>query len=382
MGRRMVLAMLLMTPVSGFGQGLGRIGGTVADPSGALVPGVKITVTEVGTNLSRSALSDEQGGFVIPSLRPAVYDLIAELPGFRNFTQRGVTLLADQSLTVNIMLQVGTPSETVTVESAPPAVNTTTSSLGQVIELSRVVDLPSNGRNAAALTLLVPGAVTAPDAGADQGTTKTIPGAVTISANGSRQNQISYMLDGGNNLDEYTNVNQPFPFPDALQEFSVQTSDFSAEYGQNAGGVVNIVTKSGTNEVHGDVFEFNRNAVFNARNFFAARRDALKRNQFGGTIGGPIVKGRTFFFAGYQGTRLRNIGNTSNTTIPTAADIAAAGASIDPASKKLLSFLPQTSDPKGVVFYAKPDRQNFDEVVGKVDHSLKESDRLTFRAYY
>src|SRR4030095_9191971 len=245
MARRMILAVLLMTPVSVFAQGLGRIAGTVVDPSGALVPGVKITATEVGTKLSRSALSDEQGLFVIPSLRPAIYDVVAELPGFRNFTQRGVTLLADQSLTVNITLQVGTPSETVTVESAPPAVNTTTSALGQVIELSRVVDLPSNGRNAAALTLLVPGAVSAPDAGADQGTTKTIPGAVTISANGSRQNQISYMLDGGNNLDEYTNVNQPFPFPDALQEFSVQTSNFSAEYGQNAGGVVNIVTKSG-----------------------------------------------------------------------------------------------------------------------------------------
>src|SRR5215510_5598620 len=156
--RRMFLAVLLLAPISAFGQGLGRIGGTVADPTGALVPGVKITATEVGTNLSRSALSDEQGLFVIPSLRPAVYDLIAELPGFRNFTQRGMTLLADQSLTVNITLQVGTPSDTVTVESAPPAVNTTTSSLGQVIELSRVVDLPSNGRNAAALTLLVPGA--------------------------------------------------------------------------------------------------------------------------------------------------------------------------------------------------------------------------------
>ncbi len=382
MRRCMILAVLVLTPISVLAQGLGRIGGAVADPSGALVPGVKITATEVGTNLSRSALSDEQGRFVVPSLRPAIYDVIAELPGFRNFTQRGVTLLADQSLTINITLQVGTPSETVTVESAPPTVNTTTSSLGQVLELARVVDLPSNGRNAAALTLLVPGAVSAPDAGADQGTTKTIPGAVTISANGSRQNQISYMLDGGNNLDEYTNVNQPFPFPDALQEFSVQTSNFSAEYGQNAGGVVNIVTKSGTNQVHGDVFEFNRNAIFNARNFFAAKRDALKRNQFGGTIGGPIVKDRTFFFAGYQGTRLRNIGNTSSTTVPTAADIAAAGTSIDPASKKLLSFLPATSDPKGVVFYAKPDRQNFDEVVAKVDHSLRQTDRLTFRAYY
>src|SRR5262249_32871500 len=132
MGRRMILAVLLMTPVSVFGQGLGRIAGTVSDPSGALVPGVKITVTELGTKLSRSALSDEKGLFVTLSLGPAIYDVGAELPGFRNFTQRGVTLLADKSLTVNIPLQVEPPPKTVTVEPAPPAVNTTTSALGQV----------------------------------------------------------------------------------------------------------------------------------------------------------------------------------------------------------------------------------------------------------
>src|SRR5205809_583158 len=188
-------------------------------------------------------------------------------------------------------------------------VNTADSTQKQVIEQQRITELPLNGRNAAELTLLVPGAVVLPSVesptgtyggGTNQGVTKTFPGAVVISTNGSRQNQISYQLDGGNNVDEYTNVNQPFPFPDALQEFSVQTSNYSAEYGQNAGGVVNIVTKSGTNQVHGNVFEFNRNAILNARNFFAAKRDALKRNQFGGTIGGPIVRDRTFFFAGYQ----------------------------------------------------------------------------------
>src|SRR5207253_8150601 len=172
--------------------------------------------------------------------------------------------------------------------------------IAQVVEQQRLVELPLDGRNAAQLTLLVPGAVNSPNGGADQGSTKTYPGAVTYSANGSRQNQISYRLDGGNYVDEYTNVNQPFPFPDALQEFSVQTSNYSAEYGQNAGAVVNVITKSGTNNFHGDGFEFLRNAVFNARNFFAPLtqpngqptkdmgRDQLKRNQFGGTMGGPI----------------------------------------------------------------------------------------------
>src|SRR3989454_2268602 len=372
----------LALAVSVFAQGLGTMGGTVVDPSGALIPGAKVTVTEVGTGLSRGATSDEQGRYVIPSLRPATYELTSENPGFSKFVQRGITLLADQNLTVNVTLRVGGVTEEVTVEAAPPPVNTTTSTLGQVIELARVSALPMNGRNAAALALLVPGTVVTPDAGADQGTTKTIPGALTISVNGSRQNQISYLLDGGNNLDEYTNVNQPFPFPDALQEFSVQTSNYGAEYGQNAGGVVNIVTKSGSNNIHGDLFEFNRNAIFNARNFFSAQRDALKRNQYGGTIGGPIIKDRTFFFAAYQGTRLRNIGNTTSATVPTQADINAVGSSIDPAAKNLLKFLPQTSDPKGVVFFSRPDRQNFDEILGKVDHSLRKDDRLTVRYYY
>src|SRR5204862_2298563 len=125
--------------------------------------------------------------------------------------------------------------------------------------------------------------------GADQGAGKTFPGAVAYSVNGSRQNETSYMLDGANNMDSYSNVNAPFPFPDALQEFSVQTSNYSAEYGQNAGGVVNVITKSGNNEIHGDAFGFLRNAVFNARNFFAANRDQVKRGQMGGTLGGPVA---------------------------------------------------------------------------------------------
>ena len=151
---------------------------------------------------------------------------------------------------------------------------------------------------------------------------------MTVSTNGARQNQVSFRLDGANNNDLYTNVNQPFPFPDALQEFSVQTANYSAKYGGNAGGVVNVVTKSGTNDFHGSLFEFNRNAVFNARNFFAAKRDQLKRNQYGGTIGGPVIlpglnrKDKDFFFFGYQGTKIRNLGNTTSAFFPTAANTA------------------------------------------------------------
>src|SRR5260370_31255490 len=266
-------------------QGLGEFLGTVTDPTGAVVAGAKVTATEVGTGFARSTVTSGEGFYTIQSLRPSSYSVTVEAPGFRSFTQTGVTLGADQSATVNMKLEIGATTESIQIVANSIQVDTSTSTIRQVVDESRMVELPLNGRNAAQLTLLVAGAVNSPNGGADQGQTKTFPGAVTISTNGSRQNNISYRLDGGNNVDEYTNVNAPFPFPDALQEFSVQTSNYSAEYGQNSGGVVNIITKSGTNDLHGDAFGFFRNAVFNARNFFTPTRAQLKRGDFCATIG-------------------------------------------------------------------------------------------------
>ncbi|HEX6466266.1 MAG TPA: carboxypeptidase regulatory-like domain-containing protein [Terriglobales bacterium] len=376
-------------------QGLGSIVGTITDPSGAAVSSAQVKVTDAGTGLSREVSSDAQGYYVVSSLRPSQYTLDVNAPNFRKYTAKQITLLADQNLTMNVKLEVGSASEVIEVSSNALEVNTVDSTQKQVIEERRISELPLNGRNAAELTLLVPGAVAMPavenpngssGGGANQGVSKTFPGGVTISTNGSRQNQISYQLDGGNNVDEYTNINQPFPFPDALQEFSVQTSNYTAEYGQNAGGVVNIVTRSGSNSIHGDAFEFLRNAVFNARNTFANPtskdngRDQLKRNQFGGTIGGPIIHDRTFFFAGYQGTRYRNLGTPTITSVPNAGDRAAIAAG-DPASAKLLPFLP-VGDANGNITFSRPDRRNTDEVVSKIDHSLRQADQLTFRHYY
>ena len=300
---------VLLLPVFTNAQGLGSLTGRVTDPGGAAVGGAQVIATQQGTGFARSAVTDTDGLYVIPSLDPAIYTLTVEAKGFSTAKQMAITLLADQTLTVNVALKLGSTTETVTVLSDTLQVDTSTSTLKQVIEEQRIADLPLNGRNAAQLTLLVAGAVNSPNGGADQGATKTFPGAVTFSANGSRQNTISYQLDGGNYVDEYTNVNQPFPFPDALQEFSVQTTNYSAEYGSNAGGVVNVVTKSGTNKLHGDAFEFNRNPAFNAQNFFATPTtpDRIKRNQFGGTLGGPILHDKTFFFGGYQRTEFRNL---------------------------------------------------------------------------
>src|SRR2546427_7007891 len=379
-----VLLALLLVDVSSRAQGLGSIAGRITDPEGASVANAKVTALQVGTGFSRTALADAEGLFVIPSLQPATYDLSVEANGFSTSRESRIVLLADQTLTVNVGLKLGMTTEVVVVSGNALQVDTATSTLKQVIEQQRLVEMPLEGRNAAKLTLLVPGAVYSANGGADQGTTKTFPGAVTISANGARQDMVSYQLDGGNYVDEYTNVNQPFPFPDALQEFSVQTSNYSAEYGQNAGAVVNVITKSGTNNFHGDVFEFLRNSVFNARGFFAPLtqpngqptkdkgRDQLKRNQFGGTIGGPIIRDKTFFFSGFQGTRLRNLGNPTNSTVPSQADITAftaGGGTTDPTPAKLLAPPPPPPPPPPVTFF-RPGRQKYKEIIRRGEHNF------------
>src|SRR5262245_7460012 len=302
-------AILLALTQGAFAQGYARITGVVTDHSGAAVKGATVTAAQVGTGEVSTATTNDEGLFVFPSLRPTQYNLKVTSAGFATYTKTGIVLQADAAITENVALQVGNVDQTVSVTATGVQVDTSTAILSQVVDERRINDLPLNGRNAAALTTLVAGVVIAPNAQADQGQTKTFPVAVTITANGTRANQTNYMLDGGNNVDEYTNVNAPFPFPDALQEFSVQTSNYNAEYGQNAGGVVNIVTKSGAKAYHGDLFEYNRNAVFNASNFFSpgGAVDPLKRNQFGGTVGGPLkIAPRSYIFGGYQKTILRN----------------------------------------------------------------------------
>src|SRR5882724_4367653 len=227
----LLLTSIFLFPVLVHAQGLGSIVGTVSDPSGSVLASATVKLREAGTGLTRTATTNSEGYFVISALKPSQYDMSVEMNGFRTFARKQVTLLADQTLTVNANLVVGSTSEVIEVSGDQVQVDTSTATIKQVIEQQRITELPLNGRNAAQLTLLTAGTVNSPNGGADQGFTKTFPGAVTISANGARQNMVSYQLDGGNYVDEYTNVNQPFPFPDALQEFSVQTSNYTAEYG-------------------------------------------------------------------------------------------------------------------------------------------------------
>jgi hypothetical protein len=397
-------------------QGLGSFGGTVTDQTGASVPAAVVSVSDPGTGFTRSVATGSNGLYTITDLRPSGYTLTVSAPGFRGFSQTGLTLQADQSATVNVKLELGSPTESVTVDASAPQVDTTTETLRQVVDNARMVELPLNGRNAASLTSLVAGAVVAPPSQADQGKTKTIPVAVTISMNGTRGNQTSYRLDGAENMDNLSNVNAPFPAPDALQEFSVQTSNYSAEFGQNAGGVVNVVTKSGTNQFHGDVYGFLRNSVFNARNYFAAQRDPLKRIQAGAAVGGPIIKDKTFFFAEYQATRIRSNFGGLSAFVPTPANLIGDFSAylsatnpanplgkvvvikdpttgqpftnnqipfgrLDRASLNVAKLLPQAGG-NGSAFYAKPDVENFDETMGRVDHMISNADHLFVRYFW
>lgn len=413
---RLPLVFLALLSCAAWGQGFGTISGTVSDPSGAAIAGVDVQVIEIATAQTRTATASQDGYYVLNSLRPAVYLLTVDHPGFKRFTRTGIVLLANQSLTVNIEMILGSTSETVNVNAAATQVDLTTGTLRQVVDSARMAEIPLNGRNAASLTTLVAGAVLAPSNNADQGNAKTFPAAVTVSTNGARQNQMGYYLDGAPNIDIISNVNQPFPFPDALQEFSVQTSNYSAEYGQDAGGVVSIVTKSGTNQFHGNAFGFLRNGAFNARNYFASKVDPLKRSQFGGTFGGPILRDRTFFFGGYQGTRIRSNQGGQSAFVPTDANLSGDFSAMlsatnpnnplgkvvaikdprtgkpfpnnqipvnrfDPASLALLKFVPRAQG-SGIVFYGTPISQNFDEYIARGDHSISTTDKFVGRYYY
>jgi hypothetical protein len=395
------------------GGGNGAIIGTVTDPTGAFVPSATVTVTQQSTGIKRSATTNNDGAVDIPSLPPDTYSVIVEASGFKTSLQE-FTLLADQKRSLDIKLELGATSQQVTVEASSVMVNSVSPVLSQVLEQERVVSLPLNGRNAADLTLLVPGTVIANGHGVQQGNTKQVPGAESIAVNGARADQIGYNLDGASNEDLMSNTNNPFPFPDALQEFSVQTNSFDTQYGANVGAVVNVVTKSGTNSWHGGGFEFVRNRVFNANNYFSATRDPLKRNQFGGVIGGPIKQGHSFIFFGYQATRIRTVANGMTAILPTAANMTGdfsnyatvnpgnpkgkivqivnpatgapfvgdKGLPVDPVAVAFTKYLPiAAAGADGRITFGLPDVENVNEYVTRFDQVVRGKDKLFARFY-
>lgn len=292
-----------------------QIAGTVQDSTGLAVPGAQITVTQTDTGASRSTQSGTDGSYLLPNLPIGPYRMEVTKQGFSTYVQSGIVLQVSSNPTVDVTLKVGTVSEQVVVEAAAAMVETHSTGIGQVVDQARVVDLPLNGRNATDLIYLAGASATAPNA--DLVSAKNYPGEAPISVAGGLATGTTYLLDGGEFNDSLNNLNLPLPFPDALQEFKVETSALPAQYGEHSGGAVNAVTRSGSNEFHGGAFEFVRNYIFNARNELALQRDSLKRNQFGGELGGPIKKDKLFFFLGYQGTLIRSNPTQNFSFVPT-----------------------------------------------------------------
>lgn len=383
------------------------ISGVVTDATGAVVPNIPVVATNEGTGAHFQAATDGNGQYSIRAIPIGSYTLTAEARGFKRFETKGIRVQVNEVARVDISLTVGATTETITVSSEVVTVDTTTAVLKSVVDQKRIEDLPLNGRNPTQLMRLIVG--TATDWRADTTSGTTYPGVRGgVSVNGSRANATNFVLDGAQNNDHYSNAPNPMPNPDALNEFSVQTNNFSAEFGRQSGGIVNAVTKSGTNEFHGSGFWFIRNQALNAANYFAPivngqkRQDGLKRNQFGATLGGPVIRDRTFFFYSYQGTLERRSPNQVGIIVPTAAqrrgDFSALlpKAIIDPATRQpyagniiptnqlssisqgILAKIPAPTS-GNQVFTAAPNNYNDHQHLARIDHQFTAANRLSGR---
>lgn len=315
-----VLACLLVAQNALAQTGRALVSGVIADSQGRVIPDAVVTATNIKTGVAISSSSNHAGIYVVGNLLPGQYTLRVERKGFRAAIQNNIQLVAEQHAGINFTLQPGNVQQVVIVTANSQMLQTETAELSTTIDQRAITQLPLNGRNPASLVFLTPGTmnVLATSAGIRQNNL-TSPDETGASMNGGRQGSTYYLLDGAYNEDSYHLLAAPFPNPDAIQEFSVIGNNFNPRYGFTSGGVVSIVTKSGTNHWHGDLFEFLRNGAFNAKNYFSHQTNELRRNQFGGSIGGPIVKDKLFIFGNYQGTRENYDINSTQTYIPSEA---------------------------------------------------------------
>jgi len=380
--------------------------GTVTDAQAAVVPGATVTIVNTATGLTRTGVSDTSGGYVFTLLPVGSYNVTVEQPGFRKYERPNILLRANENIRVDVKLDIGNVQETVTVEAAATQVDSRSPTLNHTVDSKRIVELPLNGRNPADLALLAPGVASgAGNNSGDVGGSAWRPkGQKEITVNGSRNNNLRFTLDGGTNMDDLVNENLDFPFPDAVQEFSAQTSNMGVEMGGLSGGALNVLTKSGTNNLHGNLFWFVRNTALNATNFFSREQDQLKRNQFGFTVGGPVVKNKLFAFGGYQKLLIRQApGNLRDLTLTAAerrGDFSAFNGPLydplnpgqrfpnnqipssrfSPAAVKLLSLSP-LPDAEGFVRYSIAQPEDGNQAIGKVDYVLNDKHSLVFRVF-
>jgi Carboxypeptidase regulatory-like domain len=393
-GRYATLALMFLLASPVFAQvQFGQITGLVTDPTGRVVPGVAVTVINEQTGVKRETVTNTDGYYLFTPLNPGLYNVSVLKTGFKTETRSGITLEVAQTGQVNFTLSLGRVAQTVQVKAAPAMLQTEQGSLGEVTPQSGVVNLPLNGRNYMELATLVPGVVS-------EGLSTfffTMPTS-NLSINGSRESAADYVIDGQDVMEQFTSGSSFTPPPDAIQEFKVETSNMDTMYG-NGSGVVNVALKSGTNQIHGDAYDFMRNTSLDARNFFAPATPPLIQNQYGATLGGPIKKNKAFLFGSWQGTRILN-GETFDSIIPSVAerngDFSAllpatqltnpyTGAplpnnqlpSISPSANYLQNlFIPLPNSPQGTYVVSPKETANDDEYDIRFDDQIRPSDSI------
>lgn len=380
--------------------------GTVRDSSGAILPGVTITVTNTDRNTAQTIVTNEAGSYLMPGLNAGNYKVAAELPGFKTSIREGLTLQVNQVLRIDVDLQVGAVDQTVQVTESAPLLETETSSRGSVIDQKKIVELPLNGRDYNQLALLSPGVLPSTPRLASV----NFKGALNV--NGNRTFNNVFLLDGVDNVSYASsfrgeNVQVIQPSIEALQEFKIQTNAYSAEFGRSSGAVVNAAIKSGSNAIRGSVYEFLRNDALDANNYFSnafgAPKPVRKRNQFGGAAGGPLVQNRTFWFGDYEGLRERE-GVPRTRVLPTAEEKAglfnvavfdpfAAGRPEfarnaqglwviprdrwDPVAAKIVEMIPDPNVPGSNIYASTPiTKSRFDQFDARIDHQIANNIQL------
>jgi hypothetical protein len=372
------------------------LGGTVIDSSGAPIPDALVNVLNVGTGFTQDVRTSNTGAYLFPRLPVGTYLLRIEKTGFSAYVQDQIVLNVDQAANLKpITLQIGQVTDEVTVTGTAELVATRTATGTQIIGEQQIVELPLQGRRPERLMYLAAGTV---DLGRNAcricGQGGYYPGEETAGVNGAPQGQVNFQLDATSHNDTYLNTSLPFPNPDAVQEFSLQSSNFTAEYGNAGGGIVNVVVKSGTNDIHGSAFHFIRDGSMNSRQFFAPTQDTLKRNQSGGSIGGPIVRGKLFYFGTFQATRVSSQAEGLVQFVPTEAmrrgDFSAISTRlvdpvtrqplvnnqipanrISPISQYFLRYIPLPDSPDGrVTFPGTALRQIDNQLMTKVDYTV------------
>lgn len=391
--------------------GTASIQGAVSDSTGAAIAGASVSIMNVATQVQKSTKSGSNGLYGFPNLPIGTYTLRVSEAGFQTYSQTNVILEVGSSIAVNVRMAVGAASETVEVQASGLALQTEDASFKQTIDEKTVTELPLNGRQVTSLITLSGAAAPAPVG--NVGGNKVFYSSVVISVAGGQGNQTDYRLDGGDNNDYFSNINLPFPFPDAVNQFSVESSALGAQSGLHPGGLVNVVTRSGTNAWHGSGFEFIRNNFINATNFFSTSKDTLHQNQYGGTFGGKIIPNKLFFFAGYQ--HLKQDQTTANTQVfvPTSDNLNGdfsitdgpgclanggiqllnpkTGAilpgnkisptSFDPAALALQKYLPATTSPCGTVNFSIPFLETENQVITRVDYTINQKHTLMGRYF-